>query len=83
MRAIIQEKLRNKVTKDPENNLGQIALFFGTRTSNDLLFKGDLETAARLGALSNLKISFSRQPVILGIKIESQETVYPGTDLPQ
>ena len=49
--------------REQESVFGKMAIFFGTRTSKDLLFRGDLETAARLGALNSMKIVFSRQAV--------------------
>jgi len=68
MRSLLQEKVRNQVEQTP-TNLGQIALFFGTRTDGDYLFKGDYETAIKCGCLKEFKIAFSRQKVSQKIKI--------------
>lgn len=62
MRAIIQEKLR-KSSLGLDSEFGLLSLFFGTKTDKDLLFKGEYETAAKLGVLKELKIAFSRQSV--------------------
>jgi sulfite reductase alpha subunit-like flavoprotein len=62
MRALIQEKIRSEF-ENLSCNLGTIALYFGTRTSSDFLFKGDYETAVKCGILKEFKVSFSRQQV--------------------
>lgn len=77
MRAMIQEKLRLN-SLGIKNNYGLMSLFFGTKTDKDFLFKGEFETAAKLGALNELKVAFSRQPVnnFFLKKLKGQKKVY-------
>lgn len=63
IRSLIQEKM-HAITNELDNHpIGPISIFFGTRTSSDMLIKGDLETATRAKVVKEMKVAFSRQEV--------------------
>lgn len=61
MRAFCQEAAHYVINKQP-NPYGKIVVFFGTKTSNDKLFDADFQTAIKLGVLSEMHVSLSREP---------------------
>lgn len=65
IRSLIQEKLHAAANEITDHPIGPISIFFGTRTSSDMLIKGDLETATRAKVVKELKIAFSREDVPL------------------
>lgn len=67
IRSLIQEKLHAVSNEVEGHSIGPISLFFGARTSADLLIKGDLETATRAKILKECKIALSREAVSIRI----------------
>jgi sulfite reductase alpha subunit-like flavoprotein len=60
MRAFCQERTFS-IVKGLESPFGETMVLFGTRTKADKLFDWDFETAAKVGALENYHIAFSRE----------------------
>ena len=64
IRSLIQEKLHAIANEIGDHPIGPISVFFGTRTSSDMLIKGDLETATRAKVVKELKVALSREEVL-------------------